>query len=155
MAGKASRVYHLTLYRKKCWPLAFIHRFLVVFLLSLENGELLLAVRGRGMMNFGTFLLKLSPFGVCGLAESASEGHSVYEVVLEIQNPFLLYRPASAPSAAPPSPRLLMSVLVPRPWGLYCPVVSPHSAPVYVNSPFRKWSSSCLFVCNIYFLLGP
>lgn len=88
VAGKASRVYHLTLYRKKCWPLAFVHRFLVVFLLSLENGELLLAVRGRGMTDFGMFLLKLSPFGVCGLAESASEGRSVYQVVLEIQNPF-------------------------------------------------------------------
>lgn len=110
---------------------------------------------GEGWRVFGTFLLKLSPFGVCGLAGSASEGRSIYQVVLEIQNPFLLYGPASAPSATPPSPRPLMYVLVPRPWGLYCPVVSPHSAPASVNSPFRKWSSNRLFVCNIYFLLGP
>lgn len=52
---------------RKCWALAFIRRFLALFLLNLGNGELLLQIRGRGMADLWYFFssfLSLEPLWV-------------------------------------------------------------------------------------------
>ena len=45
-AWKAWNVYCLILYRKKCWSLAFVHKSLSLFSLSLKNGALLWSSEG-------------------------------------------------------------------------------------------------------------
>lgn len=53
---------------------------------------------------WGISSLAFSLWSLCGLAEWASEGHSSYQVVLEIQNPFLLCA-AVCPLPRPSRPR--------------------------------------------------
>jgi len=95
---------------KNGWSLTFTQRFLaLLFLLSMANGEQLLEVRGRRGWASGHLLPACPSLNLCGQAEPASEGHSSCQVVLKMQNPFLLQEP---PSATPYHPGFTPSCLL-------------------------------------------
>lgn len=136
---------------RKCGLLAFVQRFLALFLLNLENGKLLMEIRGWGMVDLGCFFshcLSLESLWVGSinfwrsqlqlLKVTAPTRGSVKYKTLSLATCLHLLPTTPHPSRpraanVPPCSKALGTIQS-------CAV--PHSASTSINSPFGMRSSN-------------